>query len=281
MEERQGISRVRYVAASDIPGDRMDLDGLDVRNTLGEKLGEVDGFVVDRASNRPYYVVVDSGGWFTSRHYLVPIGHARLDPDNEALRIDFDRDTIKRFPEAHIDRFDQLSEDEARRFNEQTLIACCPTEAGARTGDRWDYDAWSHYRQPDWWTTSAGELPPPPLTNRPLAEDYDPSVRDARHEALPTDRGVADRTATFEREHVVAGDVDRPTGEVDPTLNDLPLTAPTNRAQPGDVLGIETGGETTGLGDTADEEDQRREDAEEAVRDRIEDESKRLRKDRR
>jgi hypothetical protein len=33
------------------------------------------------------------------------------------------------------------------------------------------------------------------------------------------------------------------------------------RAQPGDVLGIERGGETTNLGDTAEEEDRRRREA--------------------
>ena len=277
MEERYGTSRLRYVAAADLSGDHADFDGLDVRNTAGEQLGDVDGFVVDRDSNRPYYVVVDSGGWFSSRHYLVPIGHARFDPDNDSLRIDFDRETIERFPEARIDRFDQMTEEEARRFNEQTLTACCPTEAGARAGDRWDYDAWSHYRQPDWWTTSAGrgEVSPPPLTNRPLAEDYDPTVRDARHEMLPDDRTVTDA-----REHVVARGTERPIGTVEPTLNDLPLTPASDRAQPGDVLGIESGGETTTLGDTAHDEDKRREAAEEAVRDRIEDDRKRLRKNR-
>jgi hypothetical protein len=41
------------------------------------------------------------------------------------------------------------------------------------------------------------------------------------------------------------------------------------RAQPGDVLGIETGGETTGIGDTAeDENERRREAAKRAARDR-------------
>jgi hypothetical protein len=35
------------------------------------------------------------------------------------------------------------------------------------------------------------------------------------------------------------------------------------RAQPGDVLGIERGGETTSLGDTEEDEDRRRRDAEE------------------
>ena len=33
------------------------------------------------------------------------------------------------------------------------------------------------------------------------------------------------------------------------------------RAQPGDVLGIETGGETTEIGDTAEDENKRRRDA--------------------
>ncbi len=39
-----------------------------------------------------------------------------------------------------------------------------------------------------------------------------------------------------------------------------------DRAQPGDVLGIERDGETTGIGDTREDEDKRREQAEEAVR---------------
>ena len=39
-----------------------------------------------------------------------------------------------------------------------------------------------------------------------------------------------------------------------------------DRAQPGDVLGIESDGETTELGDTREDEDERRRDAEEAAR---------------
>jgi hypothetical protein len=41
-----------------------------------------------------------------------------------------------------------------------------------------------------------------------------------------------------------------------------------DRAQPGDVLGIDRDGEVTELGDTAEDEDERREDAEEAARKR-------------
>lgn len=41
-----------------------------------------------------------------------------------------------------------------------------------------------------------------------------------------------------------------------------------DRAQPGDVLGIERDGEQTHLGETAEDEDRRREEAEKADRDR-------------
>ena len=41
-----------------------------------------------------------------------------------------------------------------------------------------------------------------------------------------------------------------------------------DRAQPGDVIGIEHDGETTHLGETAEDEDERREEAEEDFRDR-------------
>ena len=40
---------------------------------------------------------------------------------------------------------------------------------------------------------------------------------------------------------------------------------PGGRAQPGDVLGVETGGERTYVGDTSEDENKRRRDAEEAA----------------
>jgi len=60
---------------------------------------------------------------------------------------------------------------------------------------------------------------------------------------------------------------------IDPKVTPDAWKTPANprsveRAQPGDVLGIERDGETTELGDTAEEEDERRREAEEAVRDR-------------
>jgi hypothetical protein len=48
----------------------------------------------------------------------------------------------------------------------------------------------------------------------------------------------------------------------------------TDRAQPGDILGIERGGESTSLGDTEGDEDERRRDAEDEAKEDAEDEAK-------
>ena len=63
------------------------------------------------------------------------------------------------------------------------------------------------------------------------------------------------RPAVASREPVLSGARTKATGtESSPHLD--------GRAQPGDVLGIETGGETTQIGDTSEEENERRRDAE-------------------
>ena len=54
----------------------------------------------------------------------------------------------------------------------------------------------------------------------------------------------------------------------DPTRTNADWPDPdTERAQPGDVLGIERGGETTSLGDTEQDEDRRRREAEDEATD--------------
>jgi len=281
MAENIRTPNLQYLDAGYVADDRIDFDGLDVRNAAGDKLGSVDGFIVQRNSNRPYYLVVDSGGWFSSRHYLVPIGHVRLDPDNRALRVDIERDTIQGFPEVHIDRFDEFTEEEVRRIDERTLTALAPNEVAARMGDTWDYDRWSHYSQPDWWRAQPADLPPPPLTNRPLAEDYAPDVAGTDAEVT----GYAPEHITARHDEDLARRTDRRDLEGRGTIRRSDTAAGTppedlnDRAQPGDVLGIETAGETTSLGDTARDEDKRREEAEEANREIFENQRRDRRRD--
>lgn len=47
----------------------------------GEKLGSVEGALVDEVSGRIRYFIVDVGGWFTSKDVLVPAGLARIQGD--------------------------------------------------------------------------------------------------------------------------------------------------------------------------------------------------------
>lgn len=219
-------SRLRYVDADTVDDTVIDFDDLHVRAADGEKLGEVEGFIIDPELRRAYYIVVDSGGWFSSRHYLVPIGHARVDRGERALRLDIGRDAITSYPEFDPDQFSTMSDDDLRRFETRTIAACCPRETA--TIDAWGYERWAHYRQPEWWRSDIATLQ---TRWRPVARSSFVGAGGVRRDAAAVGTTGA-------------------AGDVSPHLD--------GRAQPGDVLGIETAGETTPLGDTAEDENRRR-----------------------
>ena len=217
---------LRYVDADDVSDETLELDGMKVRNDVGDKLGTVDGLIVDSESGRTYYVVVDAGGWFKSKHYLMPVGQLHLDDDRDALVVNLSKDQISKFPGFDTDRFDTLTADDIARINGETLAVVEPLTDYATSSP---YDAaWSRpsYQEPSWWLG-------------------DPAV-DARPDGVVTlsgsERGVSEA-------HAAAHD-----------------SSPHHdqRAQPGDVLGIETGGEETHIGDSREDEDKRREAVEKA-----------------
>jgi hypothetical protein len=223
MAQTTYASRLRYLDADDLDDSVVDFGGLDVRGTDNAKLGDVDGFLVDPASGRVLYTVVASGGWFTSRRFLLPIGHAQADRDAGALRVDVARETVRNYPEFDEKRFRDLSDEELTAYESRMAAVCCPDDL--RSGTSPAFDSGRHYAQPAWWTAGA-------YTEERL-RPVEP-------------RAFRDRSATT----ASAGDVSPHIG---------------GRAQPGDVLGIETGGETTGIGDTAEDEDERRRYAERTV----------------
>jgi len=233
---------LRYVDADDVNDTNIDFDGMRVESPTGEHLGDVDGFVVDSDSGRPYYVVVDTGGWFKSKHFLLPIGHAQLDPDNEALRADLTRDRVERFPGFNKDEFHKVTPDDMKRFNADTLNACTvsgpvysysETEAYSAAWERPDF------RYPEWWRSGATG----PQQARVAAVSGTAPARPQTESFTPR----ADERQPREREAAVARD---PSPHFD------------GRAQPGDVIGVETEGEQTHLGETGDDENRRREAAE-------------------
>jgi hypothetical protein len=236
---------LRYVDADHLDRDPIDFDGLRVESPTGEHLGDVEGFIADSSSSRPYYVVVDAGGWFKSKHFLLPVGHTRFDGDREVLEADLSRDHVERFPGFDKDKFETYSEAEWKRFNDETCQACTITGVSVVYSSTEPPDAaWerSDYRYPDWWHASLLLPERSPLTagvNYPPAETSD--------------------TQVIDREQVIARETGSSEADPSPHFD--------GRAQPGDVIGVETDGERTYIGDTKEDENERRRKAEDAARD--------------
>jgi len=229
---------LRYVDADDLDDSTIDFDGLNVESLTGDKLGDVDGFIIDSSSARPFYVVVDGGGWFKSKYFLLPIGHVSLDSTNRKLVADVAKDRVERYPGFDRGEFEKLSDEELNRMDSQMMSACCPSELDTRTGSTSRFDTRTHYKAPGWWD----------------ADFYRPDRADAAARSIANasaSGGVRDRIR--ERDAVVAQG-----GDVSPHFD--------GRAQPGDVLGLETGGERTYVGETREDENKRRRDAEKAAK---------------
>ncbi len=240
METTTYASRLRYLDADDVDDDVVDFDELDVRGYGDEKLGAIDGFIVDIPAARVLYAVVDSGGWFKSRRFLLPVGHVtRIDRDAGALRVDISREAIRQYPSFDEDRFREFSDDDLRAFESSLSVACCPDER-LEPGDKWPYETRRHYIQPDWWQSSNYSR-----------ERLRPVERSGYRPEAPARERLA-------REHAIA----REQSDVSPHAD--------GRAQPGDVLGIETAGERTYIGDTSEDENKRRRDAERVAGDQEE-----------
>lgn len=251
---------LRYVDADDLDDQTVDFDGLKVRNDAGEKLGEVDGFIVDSDSGRPYYVVVENDGWFKSKHFLLPVGHARMDADNDALVADLPRERIDRFPGFDKDNFEKLSEGDLRRINDEICAACGTSDTSYSTTEPYS-SAWDRpdYKQPDWWKSEpslrmgdnafAAPVDYPATKTAPMADPDIVSRGRYTEQVSASETTSAIRT---ERDDRTSRDVD-------------PSPFPEGRAQPGDVIGLDTGGERTHVGETAEDENKRRRDAEEAA----------------
>jgi hypothetical protein len=234
---------LRYVDADDLDGGDLALNGIKVRDAAGETLGSVDGVIVDVQTGRPYYLVVDSGGWFKSKDFLLPIGHTRLDPARDALIADVSKERIDRFPGFDKDKFEELSEDELRTMNDSICVASSvsgavnysPTAPFSAAWERPDYD------QPGWWKYDTSRY-----LSTQSRSDRASTAGAFRGGEYATDPSVRSREA-----------VTAQGGDVSPH--------PGGRAQPGDVLGVETGGEQTHIGETSEDEDKRRIDAERSV----------------
>lgn len=90
------------------------LDGLNLCSQDNEKLGVIDGVLIDPVSRRLRFFVVEAAKWFSRGHYLVPADTlAVVVPEDRALRVNAPSTSIAR------QRFETGS---VRRFSDDDLL---------------------------------------------------------------------------------------------------------------------------------------------------------------
>jgi sporulation protein YlmC with PRC-barrel domain len=77
----------------------IDIRGAKVYGRGDGKLGEIDDVVFDEATGAIIFVVVDTGGWLSSKKFVVPPGEIRpsLQHEDDFL-VDLSKEQIERFP---------------------------------------------------------------------------------------------------------------------------------------------------------------------------------------
>jgi hypothetical protein len=153
-------SRLRYLDAAQLETSSLEFDHLPVYGWERQKLGHLDGFIVDAETGGVYYAVVHGGSWFDSRRFLVPIGHVyRLDPVAKELHVDVSKDAIRVFPAFDKDKFLEFSDEDMRAFERQMAAACCPSAVPVEAVV-FLHETIAHYREPSWWPVEFGEPQP-------------------------------------------------------------------------------------------------------------------------
>ncbi|MGH9141146.1 MAG: PRC-barrel domain-containing protein, partial [Vicinamibacterales bacterium] len=114
---------LRFVNAKDLEDGGPSFAGLPVYGVDGEKLGEVEGFIIDVAEGRPRHIVV-TAGWFIHKRFLLPIGHASIGTDGTQLNADITKERVRRFPGFERSEFEKLSAEDLNRLDQAMAAAC-------------------------------------------------------------------------------------------------------------------------------------------------------------
>lgn len=160
MTPAQYSSRLRFVDAGKLDDADFKLDHLHVYGWGHEKLGQLDGFIIDTQAGAVQYAVVNGGGWLKSKRFLLAIGHIdRFDAQKKELMTDVSKDAIRLFPEFDKEKLLAMSDEELREFEQLMSAACCPDDVIVEEVV-WVHDVGAHYRQPPWWRADYGRESP-------------------------------------------------------------------------------------------------------------------------
>jgi sporulation protein YlmC with PRC-barrel domain len=96
-----------------------DIRGTKVYGRQDQKLGEIDDVIFDEATGAIVYVVVDTGGWLSSKRFIVPPQEIRpsLQHDGDFL-VDLTKEQIETFPPYDGDKLtsEELWADYEKRY---------------------------------------------------------------------------------------------------------------------------------------------------------------------
>jgi PRC-barrel domain protein len=144
---------LRYVDAKDLEdADKtLKFNGMEAADPAGEKLGKLEGFIIDARTGRPFHVVINAGHWFKHKHVLVPVGHLMLDATGQRMIADISKERVSRFPGFDKTEFEKLSKDELQQMARTMAVECgCPEESIVAV----QWETWDDYAYPSWWDAS-------------------------------------------------------------------------------------------------------------------------------
>ena len=130
------MTQMNLMRLSDLSRDNM-YDNAGVYNPSGntaygyggEKIGTVRDALVDPSSGRIRYLILDVGGWFSSKEVVVPVGDARFDDSG----VYFDNLTKDQVRDLEEYRYDQTYTDTSfQQTNERVLRAADTDETAYR-----------------------------------------------------------------------------------------------------------------------------------------------------
>lgn len=102
--------------------DAGDIRGSELYGTNDEKLGKIDDVIFDHSSGSLRYAVVDTGGWLSSKKFLVPANQIFARPDHEDdFAVNLTKDQIEHFPaydEKHVETDRDFRDYESRYHKE-------------------------------------------------------------------------------------------------------------------------------------------------------------------
>ena len=177
--------------------DVKDVRGAQVYGVNNEELGTVDDVIFDHSDGEIEYVVVDAGGWFSSKKFLVPAN--RIEPygrHEDKFYAELDKERIQMLPEFNEETLESESEWAAyeKNFHEQWSLGTV----------MYNKDTGRIVTPPIQEVEGARTKPLTEEDRRSLMRDFTPEKMGKEDDLLGVASG-ADRTTLSPRKATVAG----------------------------------------------------------------------------